>query len=489
MKRIISFVLSVIMLISSTVFVVDAEAETNTCIRIEDTAGVDGYAAALDEINERVQAEGGVTVVMDVLVEENFTPDEGMFSQIVAFTGGGSGVKYNLLSYDFGANMFKAGQSAEWISGAQPDYAAIATNSFEWECGRWYELAFRFNGKKAAVYLNGICVISTEFDATLTDYFIIYPQFCAVRFDNIRICAKDYNVAEDTGTVWATEDFTGLADIDSSGVMYFDFSYTLSDVGSDSGVQPGDANGDGSVNSTDMVILRRMISGASVSVASGADVNLDGTVNTADITLLSRIIAGYIYDVDDSINVTPIFPDNSAIVEDDPEAPSEAVDNVIALIDDIGTVTYYSLSAITAAETAYAALTDDQKNEVTNYATLTAARSTYDALHAEVVAYKDAVAALPATATNTEECRNAIANCATAYATLTANGQISAVVAEKAKYDAFRAEWEKIVNEEAATIYNVIALIDDIGTVTYNSLSAITAAETAYAALTDEQKN
>ena len=38
--------------------------------------------------------------------------------------------------------------------------------------------------------------------------------------------------------------------------------------------------------------------------------------------------------------------------------------------------------------------------------------------------------------------KSAIANCAIAYATLTSPGQVDAVKTEKAKYDAFRAEWE-----------------------------------------------
>jgi hypothetical protein len=45
--------------------------------------------------------------------------------------------------------------------------------------------------------------------------------------------------------------------------------------------------------------------------------------------------------------------------------------------------------AITAAETAYAALTADQKALVTNYAVLTAAREAYDALIPPAVEYGD----------------------------------------------------------------------------------------------------
>ena len=67
-------------------------------------------------------------------------------------------------------------------------------------------------------------------------------------------------------------------------------------------------------------------------------------------------------------------------------ADNAAADAVDALIDAIGEVTLDSGDAIVAAENAYAALTDDQKAFVDDYAVLTAARETYDAL----VAYKEA---------------------------------------------------------------------------------------------------
>lgn len=53
---------------------------------------------------------------------------------------------------------------------------------------------------------------------------------------------------------------------------------------------------------------------------------------------------------------------------------------VITLIDNIGTVTLNSGSAITSAENAYNALTSEQKSLVTNYSTLVTARNTYEQL-------------------------------------------------------------------------------------------------------------
>lgn len=75
-----------------------------------------------------------------------------------------------------------------------------------------------------------------------------------------------------------------------------------------------------------------------------------------------------------------IFALSKAAPKTDP-----AVENVIGLIDSIGTVTPESEGAITAARTAYDALTDAQKAQVTNYAVLTAAEEALAALKQPVV--------------------------------------------------------------------------------------------------------
>ena len=56
---------------------------------------------------------------------------------------------------------------------------------------------------------------------------------------------------------------------------------------------PGDANGDGSVNTMDLIRLMKYISGVEVDVAEGAgDVNGDGKVNTMDLIRLMKYING-----------------------------------------------------------------------------------------------------------------------------------------------------------------------------------------------------
>ena len=59
-----------------------------------------------------------------------------------------------------------------------------------------------------------------------------------------------------------------------------------------------------------------------------------------------------------------------------------AVSGTIALINEIGTVTLESKEKIEKAEASYAALSNEQKQQVTNYLTLTSARTTYNSLKA-----------------------------------------------------------------------------------------------------------
>lgn len=58
-------------------------------------------------------------------------------------------------------------------------------------------------------------------------------------------------------------------------------------------LEPGDANGDGSVDTADITKVERIIVGLDGST-SGGDANSDGAVNSADITTIERNIAGLI---------------------------------------------------------------------------------------------------------------------------------------------------------------------------------------------------
>jgi len=155
------------------------------------------------------------------------------------------------------------------------------------------------------------------------------------------------------------------------------------------------------------------------------------------------------------------------------------VNAVIDKINAIGEVTYSDSSkkAIEAAEAAYAALTSTQQEKVTNYATLTAARNTYDTLAADAVINKINAIGNEITL----DSKTAIEDAEAAYANLTDNqkGKVSnhqALIDARTAYDTLAASAVK-------------DLIDAIGEVTLvKGDTAIKAAEDAYGNLTADQK-
>lgn len=56
-------------------------------------------------------------------------------------------------------------------------------------------------------------------------------------------------------------------------------------------IPPGDANGDGKVNATDVTKVERIIAGPDTPTP-WADANQDGTINAQDITRVERVIVG-----------------------------------------------------------------------------------------------------------------------------------------------------------------------------------------------------
>ena len=167
---------------------------------------------------------------------------------------------------------------------------------------------------------------------------------------------------------------------------------------------------------------------------------------------------------------------------------ANAAEKVIAQIDAIGTVTSASKAAVEAAEKAYALLSSTDKATVTNYEVLTAARAALDVC---LAADADALIAAIGTVENTEECGAKITAAEEAYAALTAAQK--ELVTKKADLDAARAEYDEISGKNAADqaeADKVDALIEAIGEVAFNDEcnAKITAAEEAYAALTDAQK-
>ena len=207
----------------------------------------------------------------------------------------------------------------------------------------------------------------------------------------------------------------------------------------------------------------------------------------------------------------------------------QAAVDVMNLINAIGTpITLDSKDAIDAARAAYNALTDAQKTEVGNYATLTAAETAYNTLvadHAAADAVIDKINAIgsPITAasqTAIEDARaayNALTDTQKGYVTnyseLTNAEAALAVVnlinaigspitaASQTAIDAARNAYDALSNDQKALVDNyntltdaeaalaVVNLINAIGSpITAASQSAIDAAHNAYANLTDDQK-
>ena len=153
------------------------------------------------------------------------------------------------------------------------------------------------------------------------------------------------------------------------------------------------------------------------------------------------------------------------------------VENVKTKIDGIGEVTLSSSSTIKAARTAYNALTDDQKKQVTNYDVLQKAESELSDLQkADAVVTK-----IKNIGKVTLKSESKIKQARTAYNKLT-DKQKTLVT----NYDVLEKAEKDLADLKAAD--QVSKNITNIGTVTLESEDAIKEARTAYDALTDAQK-
>ena len=169
----------------------------------------------------------------------------------------------------------------------------------------------------------------------------------------------------------------------------------------------------------------------------------------------------------------------------------DAADAVIAKINAIDTVTLKSKKAIDEARKAYDKLTAAQQARVGNYATLTAAETTYAKLvqdKADQDAADAVIAKINAIGTVTLKSKKAIDAARKAYHKLTAAQQ--ARVSNYAALTAAETTYAKLVTDKADqdAADAVIAKIDAIGTVTLKSKKAIDAARKAYHKLTAAQQ-
>ena len=152
------------------------------------------------------------------------------------------------------------------------------------------------------------------------------------------------------------------------------------------------------------------------------------------------------------------------------------VENVKTKIDGIGEVTLSSSSTIKAARTAYDALTDDQKKQVTNYDVLEAAEKKLSDLQVENVKNKiDGIGEVTLSSSST------IKAARSAYNALTADQK-----KQVTNYDVLQKAESELSDLQKADA--VVTKIKNIGKVTLKSESKIKQARTAYNKLTDKQK-
>ena len=152
------------------------------------------------------------------------------------------------------------------------------------------------------------------------------------------------------------------------------------------------------------------------------------------------------------------------------------VENVKNKIDGIGEVTLSSSSTIKAARSAYNALTDDQKKQVTNYDVLEAAEKKLSDLQVENVKNKiDGIGEVTLSSSST------IKAARSAYNALTADQK-----KQVTNYDVLQKAESELSDLQKADA--VVTKIKNIGKVTLKSESKIKQARTAYNKLTDKQK-
>ena len=173
------------------------------------------------------------------------------------------------------------------------------------------------------------------------------------------------------------------------------------------------------------------------------------------------------------------------------ELEAAPIKSVEALIDAIGTVTLDSKSAIDEARAAYDKLTAAQQARVNNYATLTAAETTYAKLvqdKADQDAADAVIAKIDAIGTVTLKSKKVIDAARKAYDKLTAAQQ--ARVSNYAALTAAETTYAKLVQDKADqdAADAAIAKINAIGVVSRAAKSRIDAARKAYDGLTDAQK-
>ena len=181
-------------------------------------------------------------------------------------------------------------------------------------------------------------------------------------------------------------------------------------------------------------------------------------------------------------NAEELFKELLAAAEQE-KIDQTAADGVEELIAAIGTVelTDECEALIKAAESAYARLTDHQKDIVENYGVLTQARSEYDALNADKEAVDAVIKAIDdiGTVEYSNECLAKIEAAKEAFGLLREDLQGRVTNADKIAFSEERYAQLKADTEAVDNVIDLIAAIGDVSW-TEDSLDKITKARNAY---------